>query len=244
MIYIKWLRKQTSEPFHPAHISETFWRRWNWNEVSPAPVPACTAGPSPEILPPSVQRRRPSGPPWCSPFQRKLHPRGPPNHRTCPRWLSCPSLLHHPERNHKDLYPHKQARSSLHYLFLHFETMKLDLNPIIFELCTKSHCQHPHAAWHQRKQYSGTSNVLGSLPAALQSQSVRWAAGDRWCPRPGSVKAPRLWWPFPSAPSSAPPHTRYHRAARRSPQCALFWGSQRHFPGRNELLPTERWTLC
>lgn len=195
--------------------------------------------------------------PACSVGGRAVHlgvvlsressaPVGPPTtvrvHNDFPARHSCITL-----REITKIYihtAHKQARSSLHYLFLNFETMKLDLNPIIFELCTKSHCQHPHAAWHQRKQYSGTSNVLGSLPAALQSQSVRWAAGDRWCPRPGSVKAPRLWWPFPSAPSSAPPHTRYHRAARRSPQCALFWGSQRHFPGRNELLPTERWTLC
>lgn len=33
---------------------------------------------------------------------------------------------------------HKQARSSLHYLFLHFETMKLDLNPIIESCALKA----------------------------------------------------------------------------------------------------------
>lgn len=111
------------------------WRRLNWNEVSPAPVPACTAGPSPEILPPSVQRRRPSGPPWCSPFQRKLRPRGPPNHRTCPQWLSCPSLLHHPERNHKDLYPHSTQASKI------FTTL------FVFKLWNYEIRFEPHHIW-------------------------------------------------------------------------------------------------
>ena len=63
---------------------------------SPAPGPSCTDWPSPETLPPSGRRRRPSGRPWCSPFRRRPPRRGPPSLRMCRRWSSCPSLRRHP----------------------------------------------------------------------------------------------------------------------------------------------------
>lgn len=82
-------------------------------------------------------------------------------------------------------------------------------------------------------------DTLTPLPVAHQSQSVRWAAGDRRCSRPGTSRGPQSWWPSPSGPSSAPPGSRRHRAAPRSPQCEPSWGSQLRSLGCSEPSPGE-----
>lgn len=73
-----------------------------------------------------------------------------------------------------------------------------------------------------------------------QSRSGRWAAGDRWCPRLGTLLESLLWWPSPSGLSSGPPGSHCHHAALRSPQCGPSWGSLHHFPAYNELWPCWR----
>lgn len=71
-------------------------------------------------------------------------------------------------------------------------------------------------------------------PAAHQSQSVRWAAGSKWCSRLGTLKGPRPWWPAPLGPSSAPPGSHRRRAAPRLPRCGPSRGPQFHSFGHTE----------
>ena len=79
-------------------------------------------------------------------------------------------------------------------------------------------------------------DTLRRLPVDHRWRSVRWAAGDRWCSRPGTSRGPRPGWP-PAGPSSAPPGSRTRRAAPRSPQSEPSLGSQLRSPGCNEPSP-------
>lgn len=79
-------------------------------------------------------------------------------------------------------------------------------------------------------------DTLRRLPVVHRWRSVRWAAGGRWCSRPGTSRGPRPWWP-PAGPSSAPQGSRTRRAAPRSPQSEPALGSQLRSPGCNEPSP-------